>query len=155
MIAGVELQDDGAEAAIEAQIKSVLQGVDGATVDIEAGGARGGALNALIARVQKTFRRNPFYLDEQAKEAIRFALRGATAAQFSTRLRSLLLVGDLMKSAVLRNVDEQQNPDGSAFKELTAAYAAAKRRKHGFIVPILKATGDLLGGLKVRVTMAK
>jgi hypothetical protein len=53
--------------------------------------------------------------------------------------------------SIRRNVEEQRNPDGSAFTKLTAAYARRKQRKVGFIVPILRATGDLLGGLRVRV----
>lgn len=151
MIGGVELKDEGAANAIEAKIKAALGSVEGTEIAIVAGGSRGASKNALIAKVQAGQMRNPFYLDQQAKEGIRFAAGGLTAAQYSVRKRAVEIMGELMLLAIGRNVERQQNPGGNRFKPLTDKYAAYKRRKFGFTVPILKATGDLLGGLRVRI----
>ena len=151
MIGSVTLKDDGVRSEIEARISQVLGSINGTTIDVVAGGSRGGTKNALIARVQTGHLRNPFYLDREAKDAVRFAAGGLSAAQYSTRQRAVGIIGDLMLLAIGRNVEKQQNPNASKFKPLTPAYAAAKRRKFGFVTPILKATNDLLGGLRVRV----
>lgn len=153
MSATVEIQgEDAISGVVEAAINRAIEGLDGAEVDVVAGGARGAAKNTLIARVLQAWKRNPFYLDAQSKESIRFTLRGLTAGNYSTRLRALTLAGEIMKNAVARNMEAQQNQDGSAFKALTTQYANYKRRKFGFIVPIGKATGDLMDNLQVRVT---
>lgn len=153
MLTSVELQGSNEMGGtIEAAINKAIGGMNGAEVAIVAGGARGGDKNALIAKVQAKQLRDPFYLDPQGMESIRFATAGVTAAQYSTRKRALMLIGELMLNAIGRNVEKQQNPGGSRFKELTANYAAYKKRKYGFSHPILRATGDLLKGLRVRIT---
>jgi len=150
MSVGVEIQgEDGIGAAIQASLNAALRGLDGASVSVVAGGARGQSRNTLIAKIQAKQLRDPFYLDQDAREAIQFAINGLMSAQYAVRRRALVLVGDLMLNAVGRNVERQENPGGQSFKALTAKYAAAKRRKFGFVTPILKATGDLLGGLRV------
>lgn len=150
MSVGVEFQgEDKISSTIEAAIKASIGGMDGASVCVVAGGARGGDKNALIAKVQAKQLRDPFYLDAQAKEAIRFAAQGLTAAQYSTRKRAAALMGELMLNAIGRNVEKQQNANGGGFKPLSKNYAAYKRRRFGFVTPILRATGDLLKRLKV------
>jgi hypothetical protein len=148
MLGSVELKDEGGAAAIEAKLNQVLGSFEGATVSVVAGGLRGQSKNTLIARILQAAKRNPFYLDAQAMEAIRFALRGLTASAYSTRKRALEIVGELMLNAIGRNVDKQANPDGSGFKALSPNYAAYKRRVFGFVIPVTRATGDLLKGLK-------
>jgi hypothetical protein len=152
VLGGVELQDMGGAAAIEAKINAAIGSVNGTQISIVAGGSRGQSKNTLIAKVQQKQLRNPFYLDQQAMEAIRFAARGLMAAAYSTRKRATEIMGELMLNAIGRNVEKQTNPGGSKFKDLTANYAAYKQRVHGFKVPILKATNDLLGGLKVVIS---
>lgn len=150
MSVGVELQgEDGIGAAIEAAVNRAIGGFDGASVSVVAGGSRGAEKNTLIAKVQAKQLRDPFYVDEPGKESLRFVLSGLTAAAYSTRKRALDLAGEIMLNGIGRNVERQQNPGGQSFKELTEKYARAKQRKFGYVVPILKATGDLLGGLRV------
>ncbi len=150
MSVSVELEGENQMAGtIEAALTAALRGMDGASVSIVAGGKRGQDKNTLIAKVQAKQLRDPFYLDQQAKVAIRFALNGLTASAYSVRKRALDLAGELMLNGIGRNVERQQNPGGQSFKDLTAKYAAYKKRVHGFTIPILKATGDMLGGLRV------
>ena len=120
--------------------------------EVKAGGARGGAKNAMIAAVQAAMGRNAFWVNPKTKGQIALAARelyGLASAAARRRaeetIKALLLVG------VGENVAAQRNPGGGAFRQLTANYAAQKRRIHGFVLPILRATGDLLGGLKVEV----
>lgn len=153
MPVAVELQgEDQISGTIQAAINRALAGLDESEVAIVAGGARGSAKNTLIARVQQAWQRNPFYLDDQAKQSIAFALRGLTAGSYSTRLRALTLAGEAMKNAIARNLAAQANPDGSNFRALTEKYAAYKRRKFGYVVPIMRASGDLMDNLQVKVT---
>ncbi len=154
MIAKIELQGVGEAVAKAIQDKATLisRSVDGTTVSVVAAGNRGGRLNALIAAVQAGRKRSPWYINKEAMEAIRFALRGLASGSASTRFRALDTIGKLMLESVARNVEKQQNPDGSRFTPLTPEYAHYKRRRFGFIAPILKATNDLLGGLRVRIT---
>lgn len=152
MLGGVELKDEGGAAAIEAKINAAIGSINGTEISIVAGGTRGSATNTMIARVQAGQQRDPFYLDKQAKEAIRFAANGLMAKVYSTRKRAVEIIGELMLLAIGRNVEKQQNPGGSKFKALTPNYAAYKRRVFGSALPILKATNDLLGGLRVRIT---
>ena len=119
---------------------------------VVAGGSRGAAKNALIARVQAALDRDPWYLGRESKEALRFVVRGLASPESSTRAAAVKQVGVLLLDAVRSNVEKMKNPNGTTFRELTDRYAAFKRRKHGFIHPILKASNDLLGGLRVVVT---
>lgn len=126
------------------------------TIEIVAGGVRGSAQNALIAKTQAKptggrWRRNPFYLSQRTKERLRFLARGMTSNEPSTRRRTADDIGNVVLQGVYENVEGQRNPDKSKFTKLTPAYAAYKRRKFGFVTPILRASGDLLGGLAVRV----
>jgi hypothetical protein len=152
MSVGVDLQGENQIAGtIEAAIAAAVRGMDDASVSIIAGGRRGQAKNTIIAKVQAGLMRDPFYLDQQAMDSIKAAFNGLIASAYSTRRRALVLAGELMLNAIGRNVDRQQNPGGEAFKALTARYAAAKQRKFGFKVPILRASGDLLDGLRVLI----
>lgn len=152
MIGGVTLDDNGAAGAIEAKINAAIGSIDGTVIEILPAGKRGQSTNATIANVLKGQQRNPFYLDEQAKEAIRFAARGLTAAQYAVRKRAAELMGEVMLLGIARNVDKQRNENGSGFRALTSKYAAYKRRVHGFVTPITRATGDLMDNLKVRIS---
>ena len=118
--------------------------------EVKAGGARGGAKNAMIAAVQASLGRNAFWVNPKTKAQIALAARGlfgraANARQSIETIKTLLLVG------IGENVAAQRNPGGGTFRSLTANYAAQKRRLHGFVTPIGKASGDLLGGLHVEV----
>lgn len=146
---------EGFRAALEAKITQVMGAFEGAEVAIVPAGARGQPKNTLIARVQQAMQRDPFYLDEQAKEAIRFALRGLMAAQYSVRKRALEITGEIMLLAIDRAFGAQRNPGGGSFRPLTPAYANAKRRKFGFVTPVLRASGDLLDNLRVRITKVR
>lgn len=136
---------------------------------VEAGGREE---NAMIAAVQSKWRRNPWYISKDDRKLINAKLTRAFAADVNRQVGALLgakpdearnaaneerLVRDLRRiadsvlSGFLGNVRRQTNKDGSPFAALTDAYAAYKRRKHGFTKPILKATNDLLGGLRARV----
>jgi len=149
----VELQ--GAGDAMARAIATKLAGIGAAagtsTVNVVAGGQRGGRKNAMIAAVQAIAKRSPWYPNREAMQAIRFAARGLASGDRGTQVRALADIGEVLLASIRRNVAEQKNPDGSQFKALTAAYARRKQRKLGFTIPILRATGDLLGGLRVRV----
>ncbi len=153
MAVGVELQGAGEPMArvIAAKLAGLTAVTESHAVNIVAGGARGGKKNAMIAAVQAIAKRSPWYPNKQAMEGIRFAARGLASDSRTTQVRALSDIGELLLASIRRNVEEQRNPDGSAFKPLTAAYARRKQRKLGFTIPILRATGDLLGGLRVRV----
>lgn len=108
--------------------------------------ATGRPTNALIAKVQASNRRNPFYLSRTARQRIRDLLSAAKPGPF--HVDTLAKIGDVMLKAIKDNVRSQANKDGSIFAPLSPEYAAYKRRKFGFTTPILKATNDLLGGLR-------
>lgn len=119
---------------------------------VVAGGARGAAKNALIARAQANRNRDPFYLNPGALGAIGELAGQIFAAARDARQRLFDTVGDVMLASIQVNVDGQRNPGGQAFRALSLAYARRKQRQFGFTIPILRATGDLLRGLKVVVT---
>ena len=137
---------------MSAIIAGKVRAVGTVEFDVIPGGRRGPQLNALIAHVQQARERNPWYLAKESKEAIRFTARGLASLDYNTVSQSIRTIGTLLLDAVRVNVENQRNADGTTFRELTARYAAFKRRKHGFIHSILKATNDLLGGLRVAVT---
>lgn len=118
------------------------------TINVVAGGARGVDKNTLIADVQAGRRRNPWYLSAEAKEALRFVFRPMWADPAKT-MSQLQKAGQVILDAIRLNVARQKNKSGSGFQALTPNYAAYKRRKFGFVTPILRATGDLLDGLRV------
>jgi len=153
MSVGVELQGAGEQMArvIAAKLAGVNNVVGTRSINIVAGGVRGGRKNAMIAAVQAIAKRSPWYPNKEAMEGIRFAARGLASGDGGTVDRSLRTIGELLLASIRRNVEEQRNPDGSAFRGLTPGYARRKQRKLGFVIPILRATGDLLGGLRVRV----
>lgn len=140
-------------AAVAAKAKAVMLSTDGIAVSVVAGGNRGADKNALIAAVQAARKRSPWFIKKGSEtwSALRFVAGGLTSSDYSVRKRAVDQIGKLMIEAIGLNVAAQRNQDGSAFAPLTAAYAGYKRRKFGFVAPILKATGDLLGGLRVRV----
>jgi hypothetical protein len=121
------------------------------TFEVKAGGKRGGAANATIATVQAAMQRNPLWLNPKAKTAVAYAARGLFAATAGPRKQAEETIKALHMVSIGENVAAQKNPGGGSFRALTARYAAKKQRLHGFVTPILKATGDLLHGLHVEV----
>ena len=156
MIGTVRIEGgDEFQRALEAKINAAIGSFNGTVIDIVPSGKRGQAANTVIGNVLKSQERNPFYLDAQAKDAIRFAMRGLMAAQYSVRQRAVEIVGEVMKLSVARNLDAQKNPGGGAFRPLTTVYAAFKQRRFGYIVPIGRATGDLMDNLRARITKVR
>lgn len=137
---------------ISAIIAGKVQPIGTTTFSVVAGGRRGQEKNTLIAQVQAARDRDPWYLSTDSKQAIRFVARGLASFDQSTVINAVSQIGKLLLDAARVNVENQRNASGSTFAELSARYAAFKRRKFGFIHPILKATNDLLGGLRVVVT---
>lgn len=119
--------------------------------EVKTGGQRGGSVNRMIAEVQAGRQRSPWYLNKKAIEGIRFAARGLLSVAGGTRRAAEQAIKSLMLISIGENVQAQKNPDGSKFTQLTARYAAYKRRRFGYSTKILQASGDLLGGLKVEV----
>ncbi len=152
------VQFEGLES-IGATIKGAIESLNltgTTTISIVAGGRRGGAENAKIANAQARprngrWKRDPFYLSARTKERLRFLARGMTSTDSGLRTRTAEDMGQVMLEGVKENAAGQRNPDGAPFTKLTANYAAYKRRKFGFTSPVLKATGDLLDGLQVKV----
>ncbi len=152
MSVGVDMTGgDQIANAIRTKLLKTSAAIGTVTIGVVPGGRRGAAKNALIAQVQKAQQRDPWYLDKDAMTAIRFLLRGAGGenADLGAILRQ---IGSLMVDATRRNIENQRGPGGATFRELTARYAAFKRRKYGFTHPILKATSDLIDGLKAVIT---
>lgn len=123
----------------------------GSDVDVQfsitPGGMRGAHRNAVIALVQAEAGRNPFYLSrEQSANVCSQVAKIATGRGYNWRT-----VGHTILEAIKENADSQISANGRGFTRLTEAYAKRKAKKHGFVIPILKATGDLLNGLKVRI----
>ncbi len=145
---------DSLASAIEAKISRALQSVDGVRIAIVAGGRRGqdrNTTNAQAKPLSRRWKRDPFYFNARMRERIRFAARGLTSPDYSTRKRAVDDMGEAMLEGVAENVAGQRNADASGFTKLTPNYAAFKRRRFGHVTPILRASGDLLDGLKVRV----
>jgi hypothetical protein len=118
--------------------------------EVKAGGARGGAKNGTIARALAAHGRNFFWGNKKTVGAIAFAARGlfGTAAE---RRRAEQTISAQLLIGIGENLQAQKNPNGASFTQLSARYAAEKRRKFGRVVPIGRASGDLIGGLKVEV----
>lgn len=152
MIPNVTVHVDGL-AGLEQRLFAQVQARYAESVEIAVvtGGTRGASKNALIARVQSAYGRNPFYLNAKTLQVIRAAARGLFGAA-GTAKRTSDSIGAAMLVSINENVGKQQNPDGGKFAELTTGYARRKQAKWGFVKPILRASGDLLGGLRVRVT---
>jgi len=152
MSAGATMEGtDQIAAAIRSKLLKTNAAIGTVTIGVVAGGRRGSAKNALIAQVQAARQRNPWYLDKDTMTAIRFVLRGAGGenADLGAIFRQ---IGSLMVDSVRRNIGAMRNANGSTFAELSARYANFKRRKYGFIHPILRMTGDLMDGLKAVAT---
>ena len=139
---------DQIASAIRTKLLKTSAALGTVTIGVVPGGRRGADKNAMIARVQANLQRDPWYLDKDTMSAIRFLVRGAASSAPSVLAPSLKQIGDIMINAVRAHVEQMKNSNGSTFKELTARYAAFKRRKFGFIHPVLRASNDLLGGLK-------
>lgn len=141
--------------AIGERVLKLTQAIGTVEIAVVPGGKRGSATNALIAHVQAARQRNPWYLDKDALTAIRFVARGLASEESGVAVNALKQIGALMVENVRRNIEAQRGPNGQTFRELTARYAAFKRRRVGFIHPILRATGDLIDGLKAVVTRSR
>ena len=148
--ARIDVEGLRAQQSVLAQtLKSRLGGVW--TFTVSPTGRRGSIANTLIAKVQAGRERDPFYLNKRALETVRFALNGLTSTVDSVRKAAEKQVQDAMLTSIGENFQAQKNPSGSKFTPLTPEYAKRKQRALGFTLPILKATGDLLGGLVARV----
>lgn len=153
MTAGVTMEGTDAIAkAIGERLLKMTQAVGTTEIGVVAGGRRGAAKNALIAQVQAARQRNPWYIDKDAMTAIRFIARGLASEDSGVVANALKQIGALLVEGVRRNIENQKGPGGATFAELTARYAAFKRRKVGFIHPILRLTGDLMDNLKAVIT---
>ena len=149
----IQIDAEGVRGETEKVTQALRQRMGGTwEVEIITGGRRGGVKNALIARAQANRRRDPFYINRKAKETIKFLVNGLTSVIESTREMAAKQIGDAMLISIGENVQKQANKEGSGFTPLTSGYALRKKRKFGFTTPILKATGDLLGGLRARIT---
>lgn len=131
------------------------------SIEIVAGGRRGEAKNALIAQVQAAKKRNPWFVNDETMFLIKFLLHELVQQQNAFGLSRNLVgpkflkdVGDLMVHAVQDNIRQQKNRDGTTFGDLAKRYAAFKRRKYGFVHPILIASRDLIDGIKAVVHKA-
>lgn len=153
MAAAAELQGIGDQVARIVKLKAtqVSGALDGTRLSVVPGGARGAEKNALIAAVQAGRQRSPWYIDSGDMEPIRFVAKALGSADASVRQRAITTIGQLMLAAIAHNVERQRDKSGGRFAPLSKAYAAYKQRKFGFIAPILKATNDLLGNLRVTV----
>lgn len=138
----------GVQQRIEARLREQV-GQD-TEIAIVAGGVRGGAKNAMIARVQAAMGRNLAYAGSKTMQLIRAAVPGLLRP--GTHGPTAQAIGNMLIIGINENVGAQKNPDGSTFKALTPGYARRKQAKWGFVRPIMRASGDLLGGLRVRVT---
>jgi len=137
--------------AIRTKLLKTSAAIGTVTIGVVPGGRRGPEKNALIARVQADRKRNPWYLDKDTLSAIRFVARGLGSESVDAAA-VFRQIGGLLVETVRKNVGAQKNANGSTFAELSARYANFKRRKFGYIHPILRATGDLLDGLKAVIT---
>lgn len=120
-------------------------------VSVVAGGARGATRNALIARAQANRRRDPFYLSDRSWPLVKSLAMGMVGKVVSIKQAAAKQIAERLMINVLENVESQRNREGDTFSPLTPGYAQRKQRKFGFTKPILKATGDLLGGLRTRI----
>jgi hypothetical protein len=150
---GIKVDAEGIKGEVDT-VTHVVHERLGETWEFEvvAGGKRGATKNALIAHAQANHRRDPWYLNKKTLQTMRFLVNGLTSLASSTRDMAARQIGDLLLINVGENVASQKNKGGDKFAALTAGYAKRKQRKFGFTIPILKATGDLLGGLKVRIS---
>ncbi len=148
-VEGMDAQKDALAIELNERLAGDL------TVEVVAGGKRGGLRNALIAHAQANKRRNRVYLGNEAMQVVRFLARDLASRLASVRSAVGKAIGDEMIESIAKNVQKQQNVEGDKFTPLTAGYALRKQRKHGFVLPILKATGDLLGGLRVRILRSR
>ena len=145
--------DPASVGLIAGQVAGNIAERIGETTEIELhfGGKRGDARNRMIAEVQKKRGRNPFFLDKDAIATIKPMVGQLVNSYAGVRRMAARQIGEAMIDAIARNVGAQRGPGGRGFTPLSPEYAKRKRKQFGFIQPILKATGDLLGGLVVRV----
>jgi hypothetical protein len=120
-------------------------------IGIQAGGVRGAVRNTAIAAFQAAMDRDPWFLNGTALEQVKFLIGGLTSSVSAVRLNAAREIGNVMLQSIRENVARQLNKDGSPFRELKTGYALRKQKALGFIKPIMRATGDLLDHLKVRV----
>lgn len=121
------------------------------SVELHAGsGKRAADVNAMIAKVQAKQKRDPWFFDREMLADIKQLITRAASFPRQWRMRELRRVGDRMLAGVLAHVRDQTNKRG-AFRALTEEYAKAKQRKHGFVTPILVATGELTLQLTTKV----
>lgn len=150
---GIQVETTGVTAQASAVTSGILDRLkDTWEAVVEAGGLRGAARNALIARAQANNRRDPWYINPKAMSDIRELAGSLTSQNLTVRVAAAKAIGSRLLMNIAENVQAQRNKDGGPFTPLTAAYARRKQQMEGFVRPILKATGDLLAGLHARVT---
>jgi hypothetical protein len=125
---------------------------ESAEIGISTGGVRGADLNAIIARAQANQGRDPFWFPPAVVEELRGRILKALGVNSGARGAIYQGIGNVMLTTIQANVDNQRGPGGVSFRALTPEYAKRKQRKFGFITPILRATGDLMAGLKIVIT---
>ncbi len=156
MSVGVHMEGlDQVAQAIRAKLMKSGAAVGTVEIGVVAGGRRGPEKNSLIARVQAAMKRNPWFIDKDTMQAIRFVARGFTSEDASVVASAFKQIGTLLVDGVRQHIGQMKNANGSTFTELTTRYAAFKRRKHGFIHPVLRATGDLMDGLRAVITRTR
>jgi hypothetical protein len=92
----------------------------------------------------------------EAKSLAKLARLSETEAKSmkATAAAALRAAMTLWCAFAVNNIETGTTASGGSPRELTDAYAAQKKKKHGFIKPIGKATGKLLDNLmgKIRIT---
>jgi len=153
MVPRFTLTVSGVRAAVTAALMAKLRNLQGSVfIDVIAGGTRGGEKNAMIAKVQAGLDRNPWYVSAEWLDLIRARIRSAVQQEYGATEDDLRDVGEILKRAVLSNLEAQQNKRESGFRDLSEGYAKQKQRAVGFVKPILVRTGDLRGGMSSRVS---
>lgn len=150
----IYLQTDGLTSqSADLMAKAMTEAAgDSAEIGIQTGGARGADLNALIARAQANRGRDPFWFPADVVKQLRDRIQRAMSVNVTARQAVYQGIGQAMLAAIQSNVDAQRGPGGTSFRALTPEYARRKQRKFVFVTPILRATGDLMKGLKVVIT---
>ncbi len=145
-----EMRTEGVAEAIRRAVERRMGAFREATVDVVAGGSRGGAMNAMIAKVQRAHGRNPFYVDPDTRSVLKTMVKAGLAREGGLTSADFTAMGELILRAVRTHMEAQRGPGGAAFRPLSDAYAAAKRKKFGD-KPILEASEQLVDTLSVRV----
>jgi hypothetical protein len=141
---------DMTRAGVLRAVESYRRGHPNIDIAVVAGGKRGAETNAMIAKVQAEHGRNPWYLDATWRTEIVRMCRLASQAPGGWVDADLVALGERLLQAVRDNAARQANKGGGSFRPLTEAYAKWKASRHPG-QPVLRASGDLLDGLRVEI----